>query len=70
VYDLYPKNVEAQRMKRLADMRGHGSKPSKPPPGGSKPPPRGSKPPPTRGSKAPPPKDDGLLSKLFGSKKK
>jgi len=63
VHELYPKNVEAQRMKRLADMRGHSSKPSKPPPGGSKPPP-------ARSSKAPPPKDDGLLSKLFGSKKK
>jgi hypothetical protein len=44
-------------------MRGHSSKPSKPPPGGSKAPP-------PRSSKSPPPKDDGLLSKLFGSKKK
>lgn len=63
VHELYPRNVEAQRMKRIADMRGHSSKPSKPPPGGSKAPP-------ARSSKAPPPKDDGLLSKLFGSKKK
>lgn len=63
VHELYPKNVEAQRMKRIADMRGHSSKPSKPPPGGSKAPP-------PRSSKSPPPKDDGLLSKLFGSKKK
>lgn len=67
VHELYPRNVEAQRMKRIADMRGHSSKPSKPPPGGSK---AGSKPPPARSSKSPPPKDDGLLSKLFGSKKK
>lgn len=63
VHELYPRNVEAQRMKRIADMRGHSSKPSKPPPGGSKAPP-------PRSSKSPPPKDDGLLSKLFGSKKK
>jgi curved DNA-binding protein CbpA len=63
VHELYPRNVEAQRMKRIADMRGHSSKPSKPPPGGSKAPP-------PRGSKSPPAKDDGLLSKLFGSKKK
>ncbi|MCB9623282.1 MAG: DnaJ domain-containing protein [Sandaracinus sp.] len=62
VYELYPKNVDAQRMKRLADMRGvtsarPSSRPSKPP---------------GRTSQRPPPKDDGggLLSKLFGGKKK
>lgn len=65
VHELYPRNVEAQRMKRIADMRGH-TAPSKP----SKPPPGGSKAPPARSSKSPPAKDDGLLSKLFGSKKK
>ena len=65
VHELYPRNVEAQRMKRIADMRGHNA-PSK----ASKPPPGGSKAPPPRSSKSPPAKDDGLLSKLFGSKKK
>lgn len=61
IYELYPKNVDAQRMKRLADMRGI----SKSPPA------RSSKAPPGRSSKAPPkPDDGGLFSKLFSSKKK
>ncbi|MCA9611162.1 MAG: hypothetical protein KC586_00250, partial [Myxococcales bacterium] len=57
VYELYPKNVDAQRMKRLADMRGvQSAKPSKPP---------------GRPSNRPPAKEEGgLFSKLFGSKKK
>lgn len=61
-HDLYPKNVEAQRMVRLARMRGTSSS--------SRPPPPDSKRPPSRvESKRPPKGDDGLLSKLFGKKK-
>lgn len=69
IHELYPKNVDAQRMKRIADMRGVGEPPGKPqrpgkPQGPSKTGPRTSKAPPSG-------KDDGgLLSKLFGGKKK
>lgn len=63
IHELYPKNVDAQRMKRIADMRGVGDPPAKPK-SPSKPGPRTSK------ASAPGKDEGGLLSKLFGGKKK
>lgn len=62
VVDINPKNIDAVREVRIAAMRGK----SKAPPASSKSPPGASGPPKTPA----PGGDGGLLSKLFGSKKK